>query len=296
MRKFLSVTAGLFAFLLLLSCTPAVTADASEVSYSADEYTCSTSAEATAETAETHIAVDSGEYRAVETNLTDPMAATESTEATSAESVTPPCASYPTEFQDPSYSVVDQTDPPLAFPTEPTELPTSPHTPSPQLVPPAVITPNNEAKTKLTLKKSSASIYVQGSCKIKAKVKNGKGKTSFISRNLKVAKVSSSGKITGVSKGTAIIVVKNNDARRIFTIKVKNPRLNKTALTLKKGSAFKLKITGQRGKLSFYSKKPKIAKVSKSGKITALKKGRTTIRVKTNGMILKCRVRVTKRE
>ncbi|MCH5298852.1 MAG: Ig-like domain-containing protein, partial [Ruminococcus sp.] len=62
--------------------------------------------------------------------------------------------------------------------------------------------------------------------------------------------------------------------------------------TLKKGKKFTLKITGGVGKAKFTSSNKKIATVNKNGKITAKKKGKATITVKTNGMKLKCKITV----
>ena len=73
---------------------------------------------------------------------------------------------------------------------------------------------------------------------------------------------------------------------------VKNPTLNKTKRTLKKGRTFTLKIKGGVGKAKFKSKNSKIATVSSKGVIKAKKKGNTVITVKTNGITLKCKIKV----
>ena len=148
--------------------------------------------------------------------------------------------------------------------------------------------------TSITLAKSSAQVYVKGTVQIKATVKNGNGKTQYKSSNTKVARVNSSGKITGVKKGSATITVTNNGVSKKFTVKVKNPTLNKTNKRMKKGSTFTLKITGKVGNAKFTSSNKKIASVNGNGKITAKKKGKATITVKTNGMKLKCKITVKK--
>ena len=144
----------------------------------------------------------------------------------------------------------------------------------------------------LTLKKYSATIYVKGTVSIKPKLKNVSGKVTYKSSNKKIAKVSSSGKITAVKKGTAKITVKRGDLTQTFKVTVKNPKLNATKKTIKKGKTFKLKITGKVGKATFKTSNKKIATVSSAGKIKAKKKGKATITVKTNGMTLKCKVTV----
>ncbi|MBQ7504934.1 MAG: S8 family serine peptidase [Ruminococcus sp.] len=144
----------------------------------------------------------------------------------------------------------------------------------------------------LTLSKSSASLYVKGTAAIKPVLKNISGTTTYSSSNTKVAKVSSAGKVTAVKKGTAKITVKNGYLSQTFKVTVKNPKLNAASKTLKKGKTFKLKITGKVGKAVFKSSNKKIAAVTTSGKIKAKKKGKATITVKTNGLTLKCKVKV----
>ena len=147
-------------------------------------------------------------------------------------------------------------------------------------------------KTSISLKKSSGNVYVKKTLQIKATVKNSKGKTTYTSSNKKVAKVNSNGKITGVKKGTATITVTNNGVSKKFKVTVNNPKLNKSKLNLKKGKTFKLKITGKAGTQKYTSSKKNVATVSKKGIITAKKKGNATITVKTNGLKLKCKVKV----
>lgn len=93
-------------------------------------------------------------------------------------------------------------------------------------------------------------------------------------------------------KGTATITVTNNDVSKSFKINVKNPKLNKSKKSLKKGEKFKLTVTGKVGKQTYTSNNKKVATINKKGKITAKKKGTATITVKTNGMKLKCKITV----
>lgn len=151
---------------------------------------------------------------------------------------------------------------------------------------------NIHYKPILTLNKSKATVYRTGKVTIKATVKNPWGKTTFVSGNTKVAKVNSKGVVTGVKAGTAKIIVRDNCAKKVFILTVKNPKLNKSKITLKKNKRFKLKITGKIGKAKFTTSNKKIAVVNNKGKIKAKKKGTATIKVKTNGITLKCKVKV----
>ena len=152
--------------------------------------------------------------------------------------------------------------------------------------------PTTVKKTTVNLAKSSATVYRTGKTTIKATVKNGKGKTTYKSSNTKIAKVTSNGVVTGVSQGTARITVTNNGVKKVFTVKVKNPTLNKNSVSIKKGKTFTLKIAGKIGTAKFTSSNKKIATVNTKGKITAKKKGTVTIKVKTNGITLVCKVKV----
>ncbi len=159
--------------------------------------------------------------------------------------------------------------------------------------PTALNTQKSTENTTVTLKENSTTLYVKSTCKIKATITSGKGKTTYTSSNKKVAKVTKSGTVKALKKGTAKITVTNNKVSAIFKVKVKNPKLNAKSATLTKGKTFKIKITGKVGKATFKSAAPSIAKVSKSGKIKAVSKGTTSITVKTNGKIkLKFKVKV----
>lgn len=146
--------------------------------------------------------------------------------------------------------------------------------------------------TTLTLAKSSASLYIKGSTNIKTTVANGKGTTTYKSSNTSVAKVSASGKVTVLKKGTAKITVSNNGVSKVFTVTVKSPKLQKSNITLKVKKSTSIKIIGKIGTAKFKSLNSKIAKVSKNGKITALKNGKTTIKVTSNGVTMLCKVTV----
>ncbi len=157
------------------------------------------------------------------------------------------------------------------------------------------ITVYASAKTTLTLSRSSATIYRTGKTTIRPIVRNSSAKTTFRSSNTKVAKVSKSGVVTGVKAGTARITVTNNNVSKTFYVTVKNPRLSAKSKTLKVKKSYTLKVIGKIGKAKFTSSKKRVATVSSKGKITAKKKGTAIITVKTNGITLKCKVKVKKK-
>lgn len=115
------------------------------------------------------------------------------------------------------------------------------------------------------------------------------------SSNKKVAKVSVDGIVSGIKAGTATITATSADKQYTAssTIKVIGKKiavttltLNKATLTLKKGKTFQIKPTIKPANattktLKYSSDNQKIATVSKTGKITAKKKGSCIITAKT---------------
>lgn len=115
------------------------------------------------------------------------------------------------------------------------------------------------------------------------------------SSNNSIAKVSSSGIVSGIKAGTAVITVISENKKYVASatikvigkkITVSSIKLNKTKLSLKKGKTFQIKTTiapknASNKTLKYSSNNKKIATVSSKGKISAKKKGSCTITVKT---------------
>lgn len=147
--------------------------------------------------------------------------------------------------------------------------------------------------TTLKLAKTSGTVYIKGSLYVNGTVVNPFGKTKFISSDKKIAKVNSGGKVTGLKAGKTKINVVNNNVKKVFTITVKKPKLNKTSSKIKRGRIYQLTVTGKIGTAEFISENKKILKVNKkTGKYKGLKKGKTYILVKTNGINLRCKVKI----
>lgn len=141
----------------------------------------------------------------------------------------------------------------------------------------------------------NVSIYRKGTYIINPVVTNPNGSTKFTSKDKTIATVSTSGKITAKKKGLTTIVVKNGNARQEVQVKVLNPKLNVTKVSLYVKKTKQLIITGKVGKARYSSTNPKVARVTSKGKIIAKKIGKCTIKVKTNGITLKCKVTVKKK-
>ena len=132
---------------------------------------------------------------------------------------------------------------------------------------------------------------------VNIKINNaGNVKPKFKSSKKSVASVSTSGKITCRTKGTATITVTLNSVKVKYKIKVTNsPSIkvnNKkfkasTRYAIAKGKTIKVKITGKAKtvKNAYKSNKATVAKVTsnKTVKIKGYKKGNATVTVKVNG-------------
>lgn len=71
------------------------------------------------------------------------------------------------------------------------------------------------------------------------------------------------------------------------------PSLNRTKLTLKAGSTFKLRLKNvKKGKVRWFTSKKSVAKVSKTGRVTAKYKGNAVITAKYKGKKYKCGIKV----
>ncbi|MGN1131577.1 MAG: Ig-like domain-containing protein [Ruminococcus sp.] len=201
-------------------------------------------------------------------------------------------ATYSAPTENTTHETIEPTQPTVTKPTVTETVDTTPTVPTTAPITKKPV----ENKTTLTLSRYSGSIYVKGTATIKPTVKNGKGVTTYKSSNTRVAKVDSRGKVTALKAGTARITITNNKVSKVFTVKVLNPRLNKTSVSISRGKSYTLKITGKIGTAKFYTSNKKIATVNSKGKITVNKKSKrgstATITVRTNGITLKCKVKV----
>lgn len=124
------------------------------------------------------------------------------------------------------------------------------------------------------------------------------GKISYTSSNPNIATVSSKGKITAKKKGSCTVTVKGNGLVRRIKVTVKNPTLSvgKAKVTLKEKASYKIKASAApKGTVKYRSSNAKVAKVSKTGKVTARKKGTCKITVEANGVKKVIQVKVVKK-
>ena len=208
-----------------------------------------------------------------------------------------PTTAVPTTAE-PTTEAPTTTAPTTAEPT--TEAPTTaapttaePTTEAPTTAAPTTAEPTTQAPTtapiKTTVIKKTISMYI----KYKSTVTiEGKSKCTYSTNNKKVAVVSTRGVITAKKAGTAVITIKATGVVVRLTVKVKNPTLNKSKLSLKKGKTFTVKVKGGSGRVTFKSSNKKVVTVSTKGKLKAIKRGTATITVTVCGIKLKCKVTV----
>ena len=132
---------------------------------------------------------------------------------------------------------------------------------------------------------SSASLYVGGSGTISTVTSPAKVTVKWKSSDTSVAKVSTTGKVTAVKKGTATITAyftyggATYKAACKLTVKTPAIKLSKTSLTLTEKNTYQLKAeTAPTGvTVKWQSSNTSILTVSSTGKITALKSGKATV-------------------
>jgi Listeria/Bacterioides repeat len=158
------------------------------------------------------------------------------------------------------------------------------------------VSKTNVAVTGISLNKTSLNLAVNESSTVTATVTPSGAtnkKVSWTSNNTKVATVNASGKITGVSDGTAVITATTDDGKftatltvTVKTVAVTSVSLNKSTVNLVEGKTETLKATIKPTNASvkdvtWSSSDASVATVDKNGKVTAKKAGTAIITVTT---------------
>lgn len=154
--------------------------------------------------------------------------------------------------------------------------------------------PAVKGKPTLTLAKSKITLYKGKSTTIKA-TERPYDNITYKSSNKAIATVDANGRITALKAGKTTIKVKANGITKKITLTVKKCKLTlkKTSLTIKKGKTATIKATAKPADtITYQSADETIATVSTKGKVTAVKKGKTTIKVKANGITKKVTIKV----
>lgn len=161
---------------------------------------------------------------------------------------------------------------------------------------PPVVTPS--IRPSITLNKTSVTLYETGknTAQLKASVQGQSKTVTYTSSNSKIAKISSTGTITAIKHGTAIITAKANNVTATCKVVVKatSLKLNRSEAVIyivKKNTVqMKHTTTGYSKTISYTSSNSKVATVNRTGKVTAKKAGSATITIRANGRTAKCKI------
>lgn len=180
-----------------------------------------------------------------------------------------------------------------------TEAPTTTEVPAPTEIPAITPAPSDTTVFNTTSVKISKDTVILGkneSYKLSVSLDNASSNMSkddiaYTSNNNNVAVVDSSGVVTAKSVGIAFITasIDRGESASIKIVVKKAPskiRLSSAARkNIQKGKTFKITAKVPNGSASYHfsysSSNKRIAKVNKNGKVTAVKKGRAVITVKT---------------
>ena len=120
-------------------------------------------------------------------------------------------------------------------------------------------------------------------------------KITWKSSNSKIVAVNKAGKLQAKAKGSATITGTVSKRKYTCKVTVHAPKLNKTAVTLKVGQTYQLKLSGTNQKITWKSSNSKIVTVNKAGKLFAKSAGNATITAQVNGIRFVCKVKIQKK-
>lgn len=150
-------------------------------------------------------------------------------------------------------------------------------------------------KPDITISNESLSLYKNITFNLTASVSSGISPKWKSSRS-SVASVDSNGLVTAHKNGTAIITVSADGSSKCCKITVLKPKITlfSDTITLKAGQRKKIIATVSSGNTPKYkSSNSRIASVSSTGCVTALKKGTAFITISEDGTKVKCKINVT---
>lgn len=120
-------------------------------------------------------------------------------------------------------------------------------------------------------------------------------KITWKSSNSKIVAVNKAGKLQAKAKGSATITGTVSKRKYTCKVTVQAPKLNKTAVTLKVGQTYQLKLSGTNQKITWKSSNSKIVTVNKAGKLIAKSAGNATVTAQVNGIHFVCKVKIQKK-
>ena len=120
-------------------------------------------------------------------------------------------------------------------------------------------------------------------------------KITWKSSNSKIVAVNKAGKLQAKAKGSATITGTVSKRKYTCKVTVQAPKLNKTAVTLKVGQTYQLKLSSTNQKITWKSSNSKIVTVNKAGKLIAKSAGNATVTAQVNGIRFVCKVKIQKK-
>ncbi len=160
------------------------------------------------------------------------------------------------------------------------------------------------ASCKVTVKEPSLDLEAERTIYIKSPVNLHKevlpeDNIDWKSSNKKIATVNSKGRVTPKKAGTVTITASCHEIKKSCKITVKKPyvKISSEKIALFAETSYTLDSSARpASKLTFRSSNPKVAKVSRKGKITGVRSGTATITASVPGANVSCEVTVLKND
>lgn len=153
-----------------------------------------------------------------------------------------------------------------------------------------------KSETEISLNKTNIVVYTGKKYQLRAIVTGKSGRKTWSSSNSKIASVNADGKVTAKKAGVAKITVTVNGFKKVCKVTVKkiSLKVNKTSLTMgiNQTKLLSASVVGPSQKIAWSTSNKNIVKITSDGKITALKRGKATIRAKANGLTANVKVTV----
>ena len=136
--------------------------------------------------------------------------------------------------------------------------------------------------------------------KITVRVVGSDKNVTFKSSNSKIVKVDQSGNLTALKAGKVDISASANGVKAICKVVVKTAsvKMNSTSVVLYlpeiKPTKLSANVSGVSSKANFKSNNASIVKIGATGRLTAVKEGKTTVTATANGRTATCKVEVKK--
>ncbi|MBQ2800361.1 MAG: Ig-like domain-containing protein [Lachnospiraceae bacterium] len=156
---------------------------------------------------------------------------------------------------------------------------------------PNVATAITAEAASIKLSKTKSTMYVGNTLQLKLKGATAK-KVKWTSSNKSVAKVSSSGKVSALKKGTVTIKAKYKNVTYKCKVTVKSAKISQKKLTLRVGQGYDLEVINTVGKITWKSSNTKVAKVNSNGYLSPKAAGNTKITAKVGKETYTCTLKV----